>query len=307
MDTRWLDDLIALAEASTLTQAAQLRAITQPAFSRRIQQIESWLGIPVIDRSRRPARVTPAIARKIDELRALSSDLRHLRSDVREWEAAQQRVPIAAQHTISMGVFPRFVAKLRQTHPALSVRLRSANRNDCYTLLMTRQVSMMVVYETRGLPVAPMEMLVEKVDLGTDELCCVASPEIASPLRSRRKPASVLPMIGFPADSFFGEVLARHVFPTILGSHQISVVCETALIPAALAMAVEGAGVAWLPRSLCNDHLTSRALLRLDELIAPVPMQLICARRTTQLNQNALAIWNEFPKYMIERQNRAQA
>jgi DNA-binding transcriptional LysR family regulator len=117
MDTRWLDDLVALAEASTLTEAAQLRAITQPAFSRRVQQIESWLGIPVLDRSRRPARVAPAILRKIEELKALSSDLRHLRMDVREWEAAQRRIPLAAQHTTSMGLLPRFIARLQETQP----------------------------------------------------------------------------------------------------------------------------------------------------------------------------------------------
>src|SRR5258705_9133494 len=52
---------------------------------------------------------------------ALSSDLRHLRMDVREWEAAQRRIPVAAQHTISMGLLPRFIARLQETLGRCSV------------------------------------------------------------------------------------------------------------------------------------------------------------------------------------------
>jgi LysR family transcriptional regulator, hypochlorite-specific transcription factor HypT len=300
MDTRWLDDLVALAEASTLTEAAQLRAITQPAFSRRVQQIESWLGIPVLDRSRRPARVAPAILRKIEELKALSSDLRHLRMDVREWEAAQRRIPVAAQHTISMGLLPRFIARLQETQPALSIRLRSANRDDCYTLLMTRQVKIMVAYEIDGFPIAPEEALIEKTELGDDKLCSVATPAIASVLISQRKKGPVLPIISFPADSFFGEVFMRRVFPQIQSQYQLRVACETALVPAALAMALEGAGVAWLPRSLCESNLRSGRLVQLDKLIMPIPMRIVCVRTTTPLNQDAKMVWDEFLSFMTQ-------
>ena len=85
MDLRWLEDLIALAEAGSLTRAAALRNVTQPAFTRRIQQIEQWLGVPVIDRSVRPARVSPAILRKLEDVRALTGELRQLRRDVVDW------------------------------------------------------------------------------------------------------------------------------------------------------------------------------------------------------------------------------
>ena len=40
METKWLEDFIALAETRSFSRAAQLRHITQPAFSRRIQALE---------------------------------------------------------------------------------------------------------------------------------------------------------------------------------------------------------------------------------------------------------------------------
>lgn len=56
MELKWLEDLVALAESASLTEAAERRNVTQPAFTRRIKVIERWLGTEVFDRSRKPAR-----------------------------------------------------------------------------------------------------------------------------------------------------------------------------------------------------------------------------------------------------------
>ena len=60
MDIRWLQDFLSLAEAGHFTAAADSRHSSQPAFSRRIQSLEAWLGVELIDRSRYPTVLTPA-------------------------------------------------------------------------------------------------------------------------------------------------------------------------------------------------------------------------------------------------------
>ena len=40
MDTKWLEDFVSLAETRSFSRSAQLRHVTQPAFSRRIQALE---------------------------------------------------------------------------------------------------------------------------------------------------------------------------------------------------------------------------------------------------------------------------
>ncbi len=264
MDTQWLDDLAALVEAGTLTRAAELRNVTQPAFSRRIQRIEAWLGVPVIDRTRRPARVTPAILSMLETIRALSIDLRQLRHDLRDAEAAERRVAIAAQHSISAGLLPAFIASLQEKGPAIPVRLRSANRDACYGLLMTGQVSFLVAYEAPGLPVTPDETLVERMPLGEDELCPVASPGMAAAARGAFSTGGRLRIIGFPPEVFFGKLLSREVLPRLRARQPVHVTCETALVPAALGLALEGTGVAWLPRTMCARHLDTGRLVELD-------------------------------------------
>src|SRR3954468_23797204 len=60
VETKWLADFISLAETRTFSGSAQLRPITQPAFSRRIQSLEAWAGIDLVDRSSYPTRLTAA-------------------------------------------------------------------------------------------------------------------------------------------------------------------------------------------------------------------------------------------------------
>ena len=40
MEIKWLEDFVTLADTSSFSRAAELRNVTQPAFSRRIKQLE---------------------------------------------------------------------------------------------------------------------------------------------------------------------------------------------------------------------------------------------------------------------------
>ena len=60
METKWLEDFVSLAETRSFSRSAQLRHVTQPAFSRRIQSLEAWAGTDLVDRSAYPTRLTAA-------------------------------------------------------------------------------------------------------------------------------------------------------------------------------------------------------------------------------------------------------
>ncbi len=60
METKWLEDFVSLAETRSFSRSAALRHVTQPAFSRRIQALEAWAGVVLVDRSTHPTMLTPA-------------------------------------------------------------------------------------------------------------------------------------------------------------------------------------------------------------------------------------------------------
>ena len=51
VEIRWLQDFLAVTENGNFTRVAAMRNTSQAAFSRRIQQLESWLGVASIKRS----------------------------------------------------------------------------------------------------------------------------------------------------------------------------------------------------------------------------------------------------------------
>ncbi|MEE9906238.1 LysR family transcriptional regulator [Brucella intermedia] len=53
MELKWLEDFVSLAEHRSYSRAAGDRNITQSALSKRIKQLEDWIGLPLIDRSSR--------------------------------------------------------------------------------------------------------------------------------------------------------------------------------------------------------------------------------------------------------------
>ncbi|WP_198943933.1 LysR family transcriptional regulator [Acetobacter sp. DsW_54] len=44
MDIKWLEDFVTLSRLQSFSRAAEERHVTQSAFSRRIQALETWVG-----------------------------------------------------------------------------------------------------------------------------------------------------------------------------------------------------------------------------------------------------------------------
>ncbi len=60
LEIRWIEDLLALEQEKSISQAAEIRHVTQSAFSRRLQNIENALGFPILDRESKNIDFTEA-------------------------------------------------------------------------------------------------------------------------------------------------------------------------------------------------------------------------------------------------------
>jgi hypothetical protein len=59
MELDWLEDFLALVEHQHFGRAAEARNVSQPAFSRRIRLLETWLGAPLFNRDTHRVALTP--------------------------------------------------------------------------------------------------------------------------------------------------------------------------------------------------------------------------------------------------------
>jgi DNA-binding transcriptional LysR family regulator len=292
MRLEWLEDLLAIVDQGGLARAAETRLLTQPAFSRRIRTIEEHVGVDLVDRSSKPVRLTEATLAQEARMRELAAGLRQLGRDLRR-QGSQFRnsVVLASQHAITTSLAPRL---LRHHLPTgADFRLRSANREECYALVMTRQADIALAYQTATDPFATDDDFLEGQSLGWDRLVPVFARFAGDAIRDRLAGGD-LPAILYPSDVFLGRLVEREVMGRLPAGLALAKRAETALTPAALELALEGIGVAWIPRALGARELAHEALVDLSDRLPWVEIEIMAFRLRRPEPRAAIeeAVWD---------------
>ncbi|MCR9109655.1 LysR family transcriptional regulator [Marivita sp. XM-24bin2] len=286
----WLDDLVALLDSGGVADAARLRNVTQPAFSRRIKVLEEVLGIEIIDRSVKPSGPTSILRDREQELRKLATEQRILLSNMRqEQHTGLRQLVIASQHAITTSMGPQIinsVAEPSQTH----IRLRSANRDECETLLIRRQAAISLIYRIKSEPKTELPSFLTEAVIGEDKLIPVCGSSHAGRLLSDLQKGN-LRIIGYPIDVFLGAALARYVLPSLAGACRINVMTETGLSTAALQLAQSGLGVAWVPAALAQPDLIRGDLTSLEDHLEWIEMDIVAQRWASTSNPATRDSW----------------
>ena len=185
MRLEWLEDILAIAQTGSFSGAAERRNLTQSAFSRRIQQIEEHIGVELFDRSRKPVQPRPTTQAQSAQIEQISAALRQLVADLRRGDrVASNRIVIASQHSLTTSFAPRIIQAIQDREEDVYVRLRSANLDDCFGLLLSRQADLAIVYTAPDLGEDLPGDYLESLDIGPDRLIPVLRPDLAQPFLS---------------------------------------------------------------------------------------------------------------------------
>ncbi|MCO4772883.1 MAG: hydrogen peroxide-inducible genes activator [Deltaproteobacteria bacterium] len=121
---RQLEYVVAVAETGGFGRAAQRTAVSQPALSKQIKEVEAGLGLPLFERGPRGATPTPAGELLVVRARRVLAELQELGD-----EASALRDPFAgivrlgAIPTLAPYVLPGLVHAVRAELPRLELRL----------------------------------------------------------------------------------------------------------------------------------------------------------------------------------------
>ncbi len=198
MDLRHLRYFQAVAEERSYSRAAKRLRVAQPALSRAVKELESFLGAAVLDRSRHHVRLTPAGAVLLRETALLlerwEESLRRVRRTA-EGEEGELRLGFIGPPT--QPFLGRLLHEYRRRYPLVSVHLEERTPERVWEMVAKGRLSAAL---TR--PVAALESLGLRTELLRDEpLGIVVPPE--HPLARRR----ALPWAALARESLI--VLAR--------------------------------------------------------------------------------------------------
>ena len=149
MEVKWLEDFLALAGTLNFSKAADERHVTQSAFSRRIKQLEAWVGATLVDRASYPSRLTEAGVKFVPVAQETLKQLYHARRTLLQEEGADAKtVRLTALHTLSFTFFPDWLKRVNETAGPLFSVLRpdSGSMEENLNSLVDGQSDFLLTY-----------------------------------------------------------------------------------------------------------------------------------------------------------------
>lgn len=265
VETKWLEDFVSLAETRSFSRSAQLRHVTQPAFSRRIQALEAWAGIDLVDRSSYPTRLTSAgetlHAQALEILVALQSARNLMRS---HRASGQDVIEFAIPHTLAFTFFPHWLMELRGRFGGVKTRLIALNVHDAVLRLTEGGCDLLIAYHHASQPLQLSPDRYEMLSLGHETLAAYAKADASGQPLFRLVGSAVggtpVPLLAYAAGAYMGHMVEQ-IIRQMPVAPVLETTYETDMAEGLKAMALEGHGLAFLPASSVRQELKARRLV----------------------------------------------
>ncbi|OWY39066.1 LysR family transcriptional regulator [Xenophilus sp. AP218F] len=250
METRWLEDFLVLADTGSFTRSAELRHLTQPAFSRRIRALESWMGADLIDRTTYPTRLTAAGKLLQEQAVQLLGQLNTTRTMLRGLQPLPQgTLEFAVPHTLSFSYFPRWLMAVEQDFGDVSCRLQASNVHDAVLAFVEGGSDFLMCYHHPKQPVALNDARYGGLLLGMERLRPYSAADGGAPrFVLPGAPERPLPFLGYASNAYF-RLMSDLILVAAPEPACLSLRYETDMAEGLKQMALAGHGVAFLPES----------------------------------------------------------
>ena len=310
METKWLEDFVSLAETRSFSRSAQLRHVTQPAFSRRIQSLEAWAGTDLVDRSSYPTRLTPAGQTLYEQALEILQQLNGTRLMLRAHTAAAPDViEFAVPHTLAFTFFPQWLSGLREAVGPVKSRLIALNVHDAVMRLVEGSCDLLIAYHHPTQPIQLDPARYEMLPLGSEPIAPYVKPNAqGAPMYALPSAGGqAQPYLGYAPGAYLGRVV-DHLLKDSPMAAQLERVYETDMAEGLKAMALEGHGIAFLPASAVRSELAARRLVPAAEgLSLTMDIRLYRARPVDAAKgKRAVAgFWNRLSDLLAARERSA--
>jgi DNA-binding transcriptional LysR family regulator len=279
LELTWLQDFLTLAESGNFSRAAGRRHMTQPAFSRRIRMLEDWLGVPLFDRTGQPVTLTEAGR----EFRSIAEDvLRRLTAGRERVQTAanarHETLRFAATHALSLTFFPTWLRSVETRLHVGPIQLISDSLSACEEMMLQGQVQFLLCHSHPEVPTPLQRSGFRHVVIGTDELVPVVRTRGGGKLPAFLERGAAIPVLAYSSASGLGRIL-RDRARTIASDRLQSITFTSHVAVVLKALAIEGRGVAWLPRSLVEEELASGLLAVALKPEWTIPLEILLVRR----------------------------
>jgi LysR family transcriptional regulator, nitrogen assimilation regulatory protein len=274
MDLKQLRAFLSIVETGSVTRAAELLHIVQPAVSRQIRLLEEDFGTPLFHRGRNGMEPTEAGTILVDRARRVLREVEQARDEIR---------PVSGALTglVSLGLLPStsdllaapLVRRLRELHPELQVNVAVGYAGHMQQWLENGDVDVALLYDVKPSSARTAHMLLE-------ERLYLVGPAGAG-LRADRpiplREAAALPLI-LPTPPHGLRVLFEHAC-AMADIHPV-ISAQTNAMNVQKSLVMDEQGFTILPSAAIFDDIVVNRLSAAPIVEPDLSRKIILARRT---------------------------
>lgn len=179
MNLTQLEALVAVVDSGGISGAAKVMYMSQPSVSNHVRNLESGLGIQLLERTPQGAKPTHAGEVVVHHARRIFQQLSDLDHDVRSIRGvATGRLVVAGTTSLGTYVLPHLVARFAADVPNVNCELRVGNQDSVENWLLAGDVALGLCAEL------PHDEHLQAEPMFTESMMLVASAD--SPLAGRQ-------------------------------------------------------------------------------------------------------------------------
>lgn len=258
LEIRWIEDLLALDQEKSISKAATIRHVTQSAFTRRIQNIEESLGFQILKRYSKNIDFTDAgqvllsTAKNIKN--QMDTTIKYLEKNIKDNELS---IKFAVSHSLITQFFPKFIQKLYSDYNDLKLEIIAANLQQGIHLLKEGSCDFLICYCD--------QLTLQQLDLTLFTYHKIVNMQIVPVTASKNGLPKYQLNQTFPLLAYSKQAYLRKCVDKIIESKlNYRTLYETDNASDLKALALQGLGVAWLPRLLIEEEINENKLKILD-------------------------------------------
>jgi DNA-binding transcriptional LysR family regulator len=281
---RQLRVFIEVARLQSFSRAGDEIGLTQSAVSRCVRELESEIGLKLVDRTTREVQLTDVGVNLVGSVSRLLSDLDEALREIRDLgEQRRGRVIVAASPTVACRLMPGVIAACVRQYPLISLGLRDDLQSDVVRKVKSGEVDF-------GLAIGPHDgddLYTESVM--TDSFCVVCRDDHRLAAQSEVAWSALAGERFVMLDHTSGS---RPIIDSVLREHGVSadVVQELGHSATVFGLVEAGVGISvlpWLALPLpANSSLVMRALVPRAERTVE-----LIRRRDRSLSPAAESVW----------------
>ncbi|ARP93185.1 LysR family transcriptional regulator [Bordetella genomosp. 13] len=250
---------VAVCQENSIARAAEREFIAPSAVSRRIAEMESLIGLPLIQRHARGVNITPAGQTVLRHARQIIGDVESMTAELsRLYAGVKGRVRVVANLSAIVQFLPEDVAAFQRLFPEVDIDLEEQHSPDVLRLVRERDADFGIcnrVAAVQGLEVRPYRR---------DRLAVMlpAGHPLAAMRQLSLRDIAGETFVGLRENSALTQLLAAQA--EALGT-TLAVKIRVASLDALCRMAHAGLGIAVMPQQVAEMYLQA-----LDVAVRPL-------------------------------------